>query len=286
MKIQSGTWQGFVTAEREAQGPLVLDLSELKWADPVVAAGTAAVAQRAAGDGRQVSFVSPVQPNPKTYLSRMHLGRALDDLGIVHDLPIVNENDRRGSLLELQTFATEYDGEALAGLVRDRTQETRDVDRQVLEPLHESLVELATNVTLHADVQHGYAVAQTYPQKGCIKFCIADSGIGFRASLDRNAQLHPDDDAHALEMAVIRQMTGTDDVHRGYGLHTVVESVRGLGGIAEIASGVASATFSREGEGGNFSDTLYTSSLPSVYGGVIVQVTIPWAPGDPRKDWS
>lgn len=275
----NGAWHDFISAKRATDGPLLIDLRALTWADPVIAAGTATVAQQACDSGRQVRFMSPQVQATKGYLARMRLGRALDDLGVAHDLPTVNERDQQGNLLELMTFSTESDGDKLGELVQSRLKESPGVDGQILEPLHEALAELALNTATHADVDHGYAVAQTYPSKKQIKFCIADGGIGFRASLDRNPGLHPVDDAHALEMAVMKQLSGTDDSYRGYGLDTVVSTVRELGGESQIASGTAAAVYSRKKQGDEVIDQMYTSKLSSAYNGVIVQVTLPWMPG-------
>lgn len=279
MQIRSGLWQEFVTAERSADGPVVIDLSSAGWADPVVVAGVAAVAQRAKADGREVSFIPPTRSDTQGYISRMRLGKALDELGVAHGLPTVNERNQEGNLLELRTFSTEHDGEELAGLVYDRVSDMGQVDRQVLEPLQNALMELAINTALHAGVDHGYAAAQTYRQKGLIKFCVADAGIGLKASLDRNGQLHPNDDSHALELAVVRQISGTEDAYRGYGLPDVVSTVRGLGGVTEIASGTASTRYLTGQENGDVTDVSYASPLGNPYSGVIVQVTIPWVPG-------
>lgn len=220
-----------------------------------------------------------MSPDTAGYLARMRLGKVLDELGVAHGLPTVNERNQEGNLLELRTFSTEHDGEELAALVYDRVSEMPQVDAQVVEPLQNALMEIAINTALHAGVDHGYALAQTYPTKGVIKFCVADAGIGLKASLDRNGQLHPNDDSHALELAVVRQMSGTDDPYRGYGLHDVVSTVRGLGGVTEIASGTASTRFLTEEKAGDVSDVSYALPLESAYSGVIVQVTIPWVPG-------
>lgn len=279
MHIQSGVWPEFVNATRSQSGPVVIDLSEASWADPVVIAGVAAVAQRAKVDQREVTFNTPLNPDAQGYLSRMRLGQALDALGVVHRLPAVNERDQKGNLLELRTFSNEHDGERLAEMVYDRVGEMSGIDKQVLEPLHAAITELAINTTYHAGVDHGYAVAQTYKRKGLIKFCVADAGVGLKESLERNGSLHPDDDAHALDMAVLRQHSGTDDAHRGYGLPEVVSSVRELGGATAIASGVASTRYVRDRKAGNVADVSYASTLSTPYSGVIVQVAIPWVPG-------
>lgn len=279
MKIESGTWDGFMSAGRDDQGALEIDLSELSWVDPVIAAGVAAVAYRANKDGRQVSFIPPTNSSACGYLARMRLGGALQSLGISHGLPTVNERDQEGNLLELREFSSEHDGEQLAELVYTRLKESGKADSQILGPLHGALIELATNTSIHAGVDHGFAIAQTYPNKRQIMFCVADAGKGLKASLDENKQLHPDDDVHALEMAVIRQFSGTEDPHRGYGLPEVVDSVRSLGGTTQIASGSAAARFEQKPDPEEATDIRYTSSLSSAYNGVIVQVTIPWALG-------
>ncbi|MDO5619746.1 hypothetical protein [Kocuria sp.] len=279
MKIQNGTWHEFVAGERPNEGPLVVDLTQARWVDPVAAAGIAALIQGAITKGQQVTFLGPENADTAGYLARMRLGAALDELKVPHRLPLVNERDQEGNLLELRTFSNEHDGEDVANLVYERMREIDGIEPQLLEPLHTALVELAVNTAAHARVEHGYVIAQTYRKKGIIKFCVADAGVGLRTSLEGGGRLHPDDDAHALDLATVRQITGTDDPNRGYGLPEVVSSVRDLGGTTEIASGTASARYERESKAGDVTNMSYTSPLSNAYDGVIVQVTLPWVLG-------
>lgn len=278
MRITSGTWNGFVDADRQDSGPLHIDLARLTWAPPVVIAGVAAQAHRATSQGRQVSFTAPEASDVSAYLSRMHLGKALDDLGVMHDLPKVNERDQKGNLVELRRFSSEADGEELGGIVHDRLRDMSHVNGQVAEAMHEALIEIATNTAIHAEVTHGYAIAQTYPGKNEIVFAVADGGIGLMESLSRNENHKPVDDGNAIELAVIRNVSGFSDANRGYGLAQVVRDAAEFGGRVEIASGGASAVHTIASEDDAVTTASYTRTLSTPYNGVIVQASIPWEP--------
>lgn len=278
LRLRNGTWAGFMRADRDYGEIAEVDLSKLTWVDPVMIAGIAAICQRESRSSNQVVVVPPEDGNTRAYLARMRLGKALDSLGVAHGLGTVNERDQQGNLFELREFSSEKDGEELAQIVHDRLRENSDVNPQVPQAMHEALIEIATNVALHADVPHGYAIAQTYPQKRQIKFAVADCGIGFKASLEKNRNIHVDDDKHAMELAIIRSVSGTNSAHRGYGLADVVRSATELKGKVEIASGSVQSRHSAETNEGDTTDASYTANLSSPYTGVIVQASIPWDP--------
>ncbi len=111
----------------------------------------------------------------------MHLGELLSSLSVPHDLPTVREAPLRDDLLELRKFSSQSDGEALGALVFDKVR--GKVDTYIPDALYSGICELAGNVCFHAQVDTGFAAAQTIPRRGCIFFAIADSGIGMKESL-------------------------------------------------------------------------------------------------------
>lgn len=279
MKFRNGSWDGFIHALRESDDLSVIDCSSVTFAEPTVIAAVAALAQTARTMHKRVQFIKPESADAALYMSRMHLNQILDDLGVWHDFVVGNEHDQTGRLVELHKFKSEGEGEALAGMICDRMRDAGGVSPVVLEELNSAIAEIATNTAIHADTPHGYAVAQTYPRLKKVSFTIADAGIGLYASLSKNDALKPDDDAHALSLATVRQMSGTGEQYRGYGLPNVVESVRALGGTTRIASGLAASTFSSGTEDGQVSDVTSALRLGKAYTGVIVDVVLPWEPG-------
>lgn len=279
MEFKTGNWTGITHSFDGGDDLSVIDCSAVDFAEPVLITAIAAIAQRAKTQQRTVRFVKPRAEGTALYLSRMHVHEILDELDVIHDFEPGNERDQSGRLIELHKFRSEHDGETLAGMICDRVRDAGGVNPQTLEELFGAISELATNTALHADTPHGYAAAQTYPNKKEIRFSIADAGIGFYASLSKNPALKPDDDAHALDLATVRQMSGTGEQYRGYGLPDVVSSVRRLGGSTRIASGRAAATFSNKHEEGQVKTVTSAVGLRNPYTGVIVDVTIPWEPG-------
>jgi hypothetical protein len=91
-----------------------VDLSAATFVEPAGLVAIAALIDRAVRQGKAVTFVRPDDYGVRNYLSRMHLGDFLDNLGVPHDLPTVNEAPLQDTLLELRPFSTQSDGEALA----------------------------------------------------------------------------------------------------------------------------------------------------------------------------
>jgi hypothetical protein len=195
----------------------------------------AALIDRAVRNGKSVKLVRPNSFAVRNYLARMHLGTLLDSLGVPHNLPTVAEADLQDTLLELRTFRNQSDGEKLAGLVFDKV--FGRVEAHIPEALHAGLCELAGNVCFHAQVENGFAAAQTIPARGSILFAVADGGIGVKQSLE--ATHHPADAREALGLAVKYGVSGTGEVGRGSGLSDVMDTVAGGLGRFTIISGNA-----------------------------------------------
>ena len=266
----------------DSEESLTIDFSGVSFTDPGSVVGVACLADRARADGRQVTFVAPRDNNVCNYLSRMHLGEALDGLGATHNLGRVRENDLRGELLELVKFSGINSGDDLATLVYDKLEGRTDVYPAVAESLQNSIAELSTNVRTHAQVTHGYAMAQTIPSRSLIKFAIGDAGIGLKKSLEHNRDQPVLDDENAIGLAVQANITSTGERGRGSGLAEVVSSTVGFGGKVVLASGKAAVRHERttpEDEDDTLANVSYTYCLPNAYNGTIVQAEICYQPG-------
>ncbi len=248
----------------------VIDLAGAGFVEPAGLVTIAALADRARREGMIVEFTSPNNESVKNYLSRMKLGDILDELGIDHGLPTVRPKPLAEDLLELRKFSSEFDGGELAALVYDKV-DGLDVDPQVPVTLQEGLAELAGNVTLHAEVAHGYAAAQTFPNGGSpqIMFAVADGGRGVSTSLKAGG-LAIETDESALRLAVEPGVSGTGEKGRGNGLPDVVSSTVGLAGLFFMTSGHAWLTRKK--------GITSTEKLLSVYPGTLIQSTVSCKP--------
>ncbi|WP_298803432.1 hypothetical protein [uncultured Pseudokineococcus sp.] len=255
---------GHLTCCRE-RSVHVVDLSGCRWVDPAHLVGVAALAARHAGAGARLRVVGPSRPDQRRYAARMHLGRVLDELGVEHDLrDVVPEADRALDLLEVRPVATEADALALARLVHARTAPG---DPVAAEALFTGVAELAANVADHAQAT-GYVAAQVLPAAGCVRFAVADGGLGLRSTLaGRGAR----GARHALHLA----LDGTsrlDDPTRGVGLVTVVHEVGRLRGSLFLASGSAAVRTSRPPSARRPVRT--DGVLRSPFGGTLVEAVV------------
>jgi hypothetical protein len=105
--------------------------------------------------------------------------------------------------------------------------------------------ELGVNIVQHSGApQTGFGIAQAYPEKGRFQIAFADSGVGFRSSLARNAELQGRvaDDAIAIQLAVEQGLSGIGGSQRsnmGIGLSLLRELSDLVHGNLWIASGTA-----------------------------------------------
>lgn len=199
----------------------IIDLSRTEFVSPAGLVAVATLADQATRSGKTINWIGPRAPSPRNYLARMHLGEILESLGIEHNLPAVQETPLEDTLLELRTFSTESDGEALANLVFEKATNAIESGSPNAHVLHEGICELAGNVCFHARVDHGFAAAQTY--QGSIVFAVGDGGVGIKQSLESTHQ--PASAREALELAITYGVSGTGEQGRGSGLHYVLESV-------------------------------------------------------------
>lgn len=238
------------------------DFSGVSFVEPLALVGTIAMLEGQRAAGQQVTFTAPANSNVENYLSRMHYGAALDELGIAHSLRPVRERALGSELLELQKISGEYAGEQVANLVEGKLRDS-GADAQIRESLHSAICETVNNVAYHAEVDHGYVAAQS--MAGRVLFAIADAGIGLKGSIAKKMVV--DDDRNAIELATVANVTSTGEQGRGQGLTDVVETAIGLGGFVVIASG--DAIFSYRG------DTVTKRGASAPFNGTLIQVSLP-----------
>ncbi|MFF0816660.1 hypothetical protein ACFYVR_16135 [Rhodococcus sp. NPDC003318] len=209
----------------------------------------------------------------RTYLSRMHLGRALGDLGVACDLPTVNENPLGDRVLELVRFDQYSGAEQLA----EKVHSIFSSDQDEAKDLYTGITEASANVCEHSGQSGGWAALQQYREGSTHRVCfaVADSGRGLRSTL--SAQHHVEDDADALRLAITRGVSGTGKANRGLGLESIVTRARQRGGWVYLWSGRAT------GLTGNTADSLYPKTRSYSYPGTIVYATLTYNMGGDQK---
>jgi len=217
---------------RDADGRRTLDLTDVRWLDPLHLVGIAAHAHHAQQAGRRLRLVG-LPADQAGYAARMHLGRIVEQFGGEHRLPEVAEQDLHDSLLELRPLRNPADVEVLTALVYRRVAGT---DEQAAHALHVALAEVGSNVCQHAR-SIGFMAAQTIAEHGVLRFAVADCGVGLLATL---RGLGAGDDRQALRLALSGQRQ-LDSPGRGYGLPRTRQLITQLDGEMLLASGVAAS---------------------------------------------
>ncbi|TGE22137.1 hypothetical protein E5K00_17965 [Hymenobacter aquaticus] len=141
-----------------------------------------------------------------------------------------------------------------------------------LDVLYVCLAELFNNVHDHAkSPAGGYCVSQFYPKKKKIVTAVCDFGVGIPNSINKLWQKRGKSalsDTDALRAALRRRVTTqSTPQNRGFGLNTLSEAVRGLGGSLTILSNFAMLVQTSTG-------ALQLSTLNHFFPGTLIVVSI------------
>lgn len=217
----------------------VIDLSALSFVDVYGLVGLACLVAYGDNASSPCRITPPTNHSVANYLARMNFQAVTSELWCQYeaDLPDVWHFDQRQALVELRRFASAADVDSISELVWQRLDGR--VSAQSLTAVDVGLGELADNVRYHSGLGYGFLAAQVY-QGGTaserVQFAIGDAGVGIAAGL---ALHQPRDDAHAIQLALMRDVSGIDDPGRGQGLPTTVEVTLGLRGSMIVRSGAA-----------------------------------------------
>jgi hypothetical protein len=236
----------------------VLDLSDVSWFDPALLAGAAALCYENSGARSGFRVLAPRLPSVARYAARLRLGVLLDDLGVAHDFPQVREQPLADQLLELSVVDDAPRVRQLTRLVRDSVV---GHDRPLADALFDCLGELGENIGEHSGTI-GFAVAQTFPSQGFVRFAVADAGAGLLATL-RARGARTDEDATLMALAgTSRRVEGLG----GWGLPHVLDLVTRLNGYLFVATGrvsvVATSRAVRAVPTSPFVGTVLEGSIP------------------------
>ena len=211
-----------------------VDLSRARWVGPATIVGLAAFLDRETRTGRSAVVSSPENFDLACYLSRMGMGRLLDEMRITHDFPVVRADPKINAraLVELGRFRNESDVTQIIELLtyRDLPDELRDVMCTLIS-------EMGNNVPQHAQVEHGYIAAQVINDGATLRLAVADTGVGMLATLrPRDATT----DMGALKLALAGVSESTEP-GRGRGIPAMRSAIGDWGGQAVLLSGGAMA---------------------------------------------
>lgn len=96
-----------------------MDLTGARWFEPGGSVGIAAFAEAQIDSWRNVHVCGTKSPSLARYPTRMRVDKALDSIGVIHDLPPVNEIESE-DLRELRRFEGESGAHEPARLLFDK----------------------------------------------------------------------------------------------------------------------------------------------------------------------
>lgn len=236
----------------------VLDLSRVTFVLPQSVISIATWSERVRHNGRSLRVVAPISEDTARYLSRVHLPEFFAESEISHDFPSVHERRLGRAIVELTRFTGATEVRELADSIHEFAAQH---DRASADALHTAVCEAGENVVTHAEVNHGFAVAQFFPQQRVFRFALGDSGIGYFGSLQ---PLGAADFEQGLEMAVTPGVTSTGDPGRGLGLPAIRDELVRLGGVMTIGDGAHARIFSTDRREGRPAASAHGSIVGSV----------------------
>jgi len=214
------TWSSATPADADS---VLIDLSLVRFVDPMTLTTIAAAAENAAASGLDIKFIPPQDLNVRRYIARMHLGDCLSRFCSKVDLPKVNEWDTGERLFELQRFDSDSSDELAESVFRAH----RDAggSAEDTKSFFKGVSEVLSNVAEHSGVAGGWAAMQVMPNNdGMITFAVADAGYGLEHTLRQHNKV--DGPVDAMTKAFQRTVSGTGQLGRGTGLDDLLQRVK------------------------------------------------------------
>jgi len=128
------------------------------------------------------------------------------------------------------SFSSPEEVHALVSALLDKVFSVAECDSGVLPGLEWCLNETMDNVLQHADIDHGYVMAQIHSGAKYIAICIYDFGRGIFNSL-RDSSYRPTSSIEAIQLALMEGVTRDKAIGQGngmWGLHNIVKANSGL----------------------------------------------------------
>jgi hypothetical protein len=227
---------------------ILVDARHARWASPFGLTALLALAQ-----SREVrpSFAPPEAEDTASYWARTGFFRHAERLyEFGKSVPRARPAGESSVLLEVTEIKQASDVHEVMDRINERSQailhDGLGLDTRATVRFSMTLSEACQNIVEHAG-QGGWVAVQTYTWKKrlgrrVVVIAVCDAGIGFRRSLEGNAQRPRSDrwdDGMALEQAVLRNVSRFRDPGRGQGLAGIRQFVSKWSGKLSVRSGTA-----------------------------------------------
>lgn len=133
-------------------------------------------------------------------------------------------------------FSSPEEVHALVSAYLDKVFSVAECDQGVLPGLEWCLNETMDNALQHADVDHGYVMAQIHSGAKYIAICIYDFGRGIFNSL-KESSYRPNTSIEAIQLALMEGVTRDKAIGRGNGMWGLHNIVKANSGFLNVSSG-------------------------------------------------
>ena len=275
-------------AEAPVDAKILIDARHARWASPYGLTALLALAQ-----SREVrpSFAPPDAEDTLSYWARAGFFQHAEELyDFTRAVPRGRAPSESNVLLGVTRISAAGDVHEIVTRIQERsTAILRDglgLDLRSTMRFSMTLSEACQNVTEHAG-RDGWVAVQSYTWKQrlgrrVVVIAVCDAGIGFRRSLESNAQRPRNDrwdDGMALEEGVLRNVSRFRESGRGQGLSQIRSFVTKFQGKLAVRSGTARIALIPD-----WDDDVALREGLAPFPGAQVQITIPQAvavPGAP-----
>ncbi|HEX6037083.1 ATP-binding protein [Longimicrobium sp.] len=237
-------------ASRAGDERVLFDARHVRFADPYGMTGLLALGEYFTRDEVRPILQFPQSSDVAGYFTRMGFVAAAEDVFEMHDAPRAKPAENSvllpitvvGSPDDVHGVIEQLNEHRIGKLLSEQLGYSQ-VDAMAFSML---LSEVSQNIVEHAEGA-GWVGIQTYRRwrridKRVVVIAVADLGVGFRGSLEREHAARFGDrwsDATALEAAFIHGVTRFRDPGRGQGLKQIRKRVLRWGGKIAIRSGTA-----------------------------------------------
>lgn len=225
----SDRWGEWVILRHPPQETVVLNLSHLRFADPLFVLRLRGFVDWHCSNGHAVRIVRPDRSAVRNYLARMGVAEDLPN-GCSCDLGRVRATDRSDVLIPIRRLATIRDSDALDDeLAALYSAQFTGALGALADAFTRTVSEMCDNATTHgrSDAGPAYVAAQRYAERRCV-LAIGDLGVGIPEHL-RQAFPSLTSDEDAIREATKEGVTATGNPHRGIGYQYVIDGLKESG---------------------------------------------------------
>jgi len=234
--------------------PYIIDLSKVKFIDPIGMIGILEIGRFLLSEGRTPDLILPVDDEVIKYMERMDFFKHI--IPIFGEIPtdILESHYLRSSksdvLLEITPIVHNKDIHHVVGKVKERAYQVLSThlgyNKKAVIGFIVALSEVCQNIVEHSQ-STGFVGIQKYSFKkklvrNIVKIAVSDIGIGIKESLSpRYKSRYPLlwSDIIAIEEALLKGASRFEDEGRGQGLSTVRKFIKKWDGQISIRSGRA-----------------------------------------------